>query len=64
MSDELLIDRFAGVITSDRAKMYWRLGRLQWCWVHLIRDFQALVDRGNAQAKRLGYDSANDFFTL
>jgi transposase len=54
--DELLTDRFSGVITCDRAKMYWRLGRLQWCWAHLIRDFQALIDRGNAQAKRLGYD--------
>jgi transposase len=54
--DELLGDQFEGVVTCDRAKMYWRLGRLQWCWAHLIRDFQALIDRGNAQAKRLGYD--------
>ena len=54
--DELLTDQFAGVVTCDRAKMYWRLGRLQWCWAHLIRDFQALIDRGNAQTKRLGYD--------
>jgi transposase len=54
--DELLTDRFAGIVTCDRAKMYWRLGRLQWCWAHLIRDFQSLIDRGNGQAKRLGYD--------
>ena len=54
--DELLTDQFSGVVNCDRAKMYWRLGRLQWCWAHLIRDFQALIDRGNAQAKRLGYD--------
>ena len=54
--DELLTDQFSGVVTCDRAKMYWRLGRLQWCWAHLIRDFQAMIDRGNAQAKRLGYD--------
>lgn len=54
--DELLTDRFHGVVTCDRAKMYWRTGRLQWCWAHLIRDFQALIDRGDGQAKRLGYD--------
>ncbi len=54
--DELLTDQFSGVVNCDRAKMYWRLGRLQWCWAHLIRDFQALIDRGNAQTKRLGYD--------
>ena len=36
--------------------MYWRVGRLQWCWAHLKRDFQALIDSGDNQAKRLGYD--------
>jgi transposase len=54
--DELLTDDFGGVVTCDRAKMYWRASRLQWCWAHLIRDFQALIDRGDGQAKRLGYD--------
>lgn len=54
--DELLTDGFAGVVTCDRAKMYWRARRLQWCWAHLKRDFQALIDRGDPQAKRLGYD--------
>jgi transposase len=54
--DELLTDKFRGVVTCDRAKMYWRVGRLQWCWAHLIRDFQALIDHGDSQAKRLGYD--------
>jgi transposase len=54
--DELLTDKFHGVVTCDRAKMYWRVGRLQWCWAHLKRDFQALIDRGDNQAKRLGYD--------
>jgi transposase len=54
--DELLTDQFSGVVTCDRAKMYWRLGRLQWCWAHLIRDFQAMIDGGNAQTKWLGYD--------
>jgi transposase len=54
--DELLTDAFAGIVTCDRAKMYWRVGRLQWCWAHLKRDFQALIDGGDNQAKRLGYD--------
>jgi transposase len=54
--DELLTERFDGVVTCDRAKMYWQVGRLQWCWAHLMRDFQALIDRGDNQAKRLGYD--------
>lgn len=54
--DELLTADFRGVVTCDRAKMYWRAGRLQWCWAHLKRDFQGLIDRGDNQAKRLGYD--------
>jgi transposase len=54
--DELLTEAFGGVVTCDRAKMYWRVGRIQWCWAHLKRDFQALIDRGDNQAKRLGYD--------
>lgn len=54
--EELLTDRFDGVITCDRAKMYWAQGRLQWCWAHLKRDFQALIDSGDAQAKRLGQE--------
>ena len=52
--DKLLTDAFAGVVTCDRAKMYWRVGHIQWCWAHLKRDFQALIDRGDPQAKRLG----------
>src|SRR5579883_91826 len=40
----LLGKNFAGVIHCDRAKMYWQFDRLQWCWAHLIRDFQALID--------------------
>jgi transposase len=53
--------RFAGVVGCDRyagwntrAKMYVRLRRLQWCWAHLIRDFQALIDSQDGQAQRLG----------
>ncbi len=53
---ELLGTEFGGVVTCDRAKMYWMLGRLQWCWAHLKRDFQALIDSGDPQAKRLGHE--------
>ncbi|QEH35892.1 Transposase IS66 family protein [Aquisphaera giovannonii] len=53
---ELLGEAFAGVMTCDRAKMYWRCGRLQWCWAHLKRDFQALVDHADPQVRRLGHD--------
>ena len=53
---ELLGEAFGGIVTCDRAKMYWRVGRLQWCWAHLKRDFQALIDQGDNQVKRLGHD--------
>jgi transposase len=53
---ELLTDDFAGVVTCDRAKMYWMLGQLQWCWAHLKRDFQALADSDDGVVKRLGRD--------
>jgi transposase len=53
---ELLGETFAGVVNCDRAKMYWQCGRLQWCWAHLIRDFQALVDHADPQVRRLGHD--------
>lgn len=63
---KLLTARFSGTINCDRAKMYWSLGldpppdvpghRLQWCWAHLKRDFQALIDHSDHQVKRLGRD--------
>jgi transposase len=53
---KLLGDSFSGIINCDRAKMYWRAKRLQWCWAHLKRDFQALVDHHDHQVKRLGRD--------
>lgn len=54
--DELLTEAFDGVIHCDRAKMYWQTGKLQWCWAHLKRDFQALIDNPDRQVKRLGHD--------
>ncbi len=53
---ELLTDAFHGVVNCDRAKMYWNVGRPQWCWAHLKRDFQALIDHPDHQVKRLGRD--------
>lgn len=53
--DAFLTDKFGGVVTCDRAKMYWQVGRLQWCWAHLKRDFQAIIDGGDGQAKYLGH---------
>lgn len=53
---ELLTERFDGAVMCDRAKMYWMVGRLQWCWAHLRRDFQALIDHPDHQVKRLGRD--------
>jgi transposase len=53
---KLLGDQFHGIINCDRAKMYWRAKRLQWCWAHLKRDFQSLIDHQDHQVKRLGYD--------
>jgi transposase len=53
---KLLGDTFRGVINCDRAKMYWRAKRLQWCWAHLKRDFQALIEHRDPQVRRLGHD--------
>lgn len=47
-------ETFRGVVTCDRAKMYWCVERRQWCWAHLRRDFQAMIDRGNPRSKWLG----------
>jgi transposase len=51
-----LTDRFTGVVVCDRAKMYWAVGRLQWRWAHLRRDFQALADSEDRVVKRSGHD--------
>jgi transposase len=54
---DLLTDAFTGVIHCDRARMYWTCDvRLQWCWAHLKRDFQALIDDPCHTRRRLGHD--------
>lgn len=46
----LLGEVITGIVTSDRWSAYHRLDRYQrqLCWAHLVRDFQALVDRGGS----------------
>ena len=56
VAEEFLDDTFEGVIHCDRARMYWRFALLQWCWAHLQRDFQALIDSSCPTNKRLGHD--------
>jgi transposase len=52
-----LIGDYKGIIINcDRAKMYFDGDRLQWCWAHLKRDIQKLVDSPDRKVKRLGYD--------
>ena len=38
------------VVVSDRFKSYTWIKRRQFCWAHLKRDFQAMVDRGGESA--------------
>lgn len=52
-----LIGDYQGIIINcDRAKMYLDGQRLQWCWAHLKRDFQKLIDSPDRQVKRMGHD--------
>jgi len=53
---ETIGDEFTGSINCDRAKMYFQHDSLQWCWAHLKRDFQKLIDSNDNQLKRLGHD--------
>jgi len=46
VAKELLGKHYSAVATCDRLKSYWWIKRLQWCWAHLRRDFQAMIDRG------------------
>jgi transposase len=41
---QLLGENFRGIVNCDRAKMYFQLPYLQWCWAHLMRDIQAMID--------------------
>jgi transposase len=39
------------VVISDRLKSYGWIKRRQFCWAHLNRDFQAMIDRGGESAE-------------
>jgi transposase len=39
------------VVICDRLKSYHWIRRRQFCWAHLRRDFQAMIDRGGASAE-------------
>jgi len=43
----LLGSAYRHVVTSDRWKAYSGFRRRQYCWSHLRRDFQAMIDRQN-----------------
>src|SRR5262249_4262621 len=46
VAQQMLGKQYAGVATCDRLKSYWWIKRLQCCWAHWRRDFQAMIDRG------------------
>ena len=50
---ELLGADYGGIVVSDRYSAYSDLpdDRHQFCWSHLLRDFQALIDRGGGSAR-------------
>ena len=55
VATKVLGDDYDGIIHCDRARMYWCFGRLQWCWAHLKRDFQAWIDDSCAAKQQLGH---------
>jgi transposase len=48
VAGELLGPTYRQVVTSDRWKAYSGFRRRQFCWSHLRRDFQAMIDRQNS----------------
>ena len=56
VAKKVLGENYDGIIHCDRARMYWCFGRLQWCWAHLKRDFQAWIDDPCATKQQLGSD--------
>lgn len=66
VAQQMLGKHYAGVATCDRLKSYWWIKRLQWCWAHLRRDFQAMIDRGKP-GKAIGQallEQSNKLFQL
>jgi transposase len=55
VAKEMLGEAFKGILTSDRWSAYnWlHIWLRQLCWAHLLRDFQAFVERGG-ESQRIG----------
>jgi hypothetical protein len=53
MATDLLGEKFRGIVVSDRYSVYSHLVDHchQFCWAHLIRDFQAMIDRGGSSGE-------------
>ncbi len=56
MARQLLGEKYAGVVGSDRASAYNWLdpAQRQLCWSHLLRDFQKILERGH-ESYSIGY---------
>ncbi len=52
---EILGERFQGILGSDRWTAYnwYKVLRRQVCWAHLLRDFEAMIERGG-RSQELG----------
>lgn len=50
-----LLGRFAGVLTTDRWSAYsaWPEGKRQFCWAHLLRDFE-FIAQSKGTARKVG----------
>ncbi len=51
---ELWGEHYAGVAGTDRCSAYTWLKRRQYCWSHLVRDFQKILERGD-DSYRVGW---------
>jgi transposase len=51
VAKEILGTAAGQVVISDRFKSYSWIKRRQFCWAHLDRDFQAMIDRGGESAE-------------
>lgn len=63
---EILGENFGGILISDRYRGYLWVRRRQFCWAHLCRDFQKLVDFGGEAALFASpiLDYITEMFTL
>jgi len=51
VAKEILGTAAAKLVISDRLRSYSWIRRRQFCWAHLRRDFQAMIDRGGPSAE-------------